>query len=127
MQLVDHYLTGATAKSPQQHQPKAEKLEEWKRLPLDNHVQLTEWHQTRDRRIVTSEVSYADCASPVFDPALQPSSETETTINRGRQMRGKSSTSTTSVLEQLRCCDAPTVPNAPKNLSDSGRWRENYF
>jgi len=127
MQLVDRHLMDATAKPSQPRESKAEKLEEWKRLPLRNYEQLAAWHQARDRETVTSERLHPEHARPVFNLDIQGSFAMHTAASQGRQTHVESPTSTTAALEQLRCCNAPMVPNARKSLSDSGRWRENYF
>jgi len=127
MQLVDRHLIDATTKLSQPRESKAERLEEWKRLPLGNYEQLTAWHQTRERETVTSERSYLDYAKPVVNKDIQGSSGMNTAAYQGCQTHVESPTSTMAALEQLRFCDVPVVPNAYKTLSDSGRWRENYF
>ncbi|EOA91923.1 hypothetical protein ACJQWK_04261 [Exserohilum turcicum] len=104
---LDPYLSTAISNPPLSQRSKAEKLEEWKRLPLQTGDQLMAW-----LRVQNGE----DMASPRTD-GRRSISEPQT----------YAAVSPKTVMGLLETCEEPKVPNAWEYSAGFGRWTKNYF
>jgi hypothetical protein len=125
-------LLDASSQGPTRPWSKAEKLEEWKRLPLQTTEQLVAWLQAQYRNSTSTEVLLSTHSEPV--PGNDEARSTQEAA-KGRPDRNAQPSRETpnnavtpaSVVERLKDCDMPIAPNIPQNVTDSARWRENYF
>jgi hypothetical protein len=132
IRLDDIRLLDASPQGPTRPWSKAEKLEEWKRLPLQTTEQLVAWLQAQYRDSASTEAHLSTHSEPVPgndearikreaakgrpDRNTQPSRETP-----------NNAVTPASVVERLKDCDMPVAPNILQTSTDSVRWRENYF
>jgi len=132
IQLSDVRLSETSSYAPKRQGSKAEKLEEWKRLPLQTTEQLTAWLQAQCRDTAASEVLSSRYSKPVPDHggARKTCRAVEGRPNSGahasRQIPGDTSPPV-SVLQQLKDCEMPIAPNMQRAPTDPARWQENYF
>lgn len=132
VRLNNVLLSDASSQAPKRQLSKAEKLEEWKRLPLQTTEQLTAWLQAQCRNNAAPEVppSRQSESVPVYDRARKTSRAGEGRPNScayaSQQIPGDTSPPV-SVLQQLKDCDMPIAPNIQRASTDPSRWRENYF
>ncbi|KAI4925354.1 hypothetical protein J4E85_007233 [Alternaria conjuncta] len=130
--LNDVRLPDPSLHAPKRQGSKAEKLEEWKRLPLQTTEQLTAWLQAQCRETAAPEVFPPRHSNivPDNDGARKTSRTAEGRPNSGahasRQIPGDTSPPV-SVLQQLEDCEMPIAPNMQRAPTDPARWHENYF
>ncbi|KAG9187409.1 hypothetical protein G6011_05280 [Alternaria panax] len=129
IRLTEGRLSVAISQASQPQRSKAERLEEWKRLPLQTDEQLAVWLQARYPDSGAQETSQSRPSDPMF--AYQAQSvlkaiETRPNSNAHpfRETHGSTATSAPPI-QQLRDCDMPSMPNAPRESSI--QWRDNYF
>jgi hypothetical protein len=131
IRLRDIRLLDASSQGPTRPWSKAEKLEEWKRLPLQTTEQLMAWLQAQYRDSTSTEVLLSTHSEPVpgNDEARSTREAAKGRPDRNAQPSREIPNPVTpaSVVEQLKDCNLPIAPNIPQNVTDSARWRENYF
>lgn len=142
-QSIGYHLPSELSHPPAPRRSKVEKLEEWKRLPLQTSEHLMAWlgaqnHQnatlttfpTDGSRWVsepqTHTASGAMNSRTLFDSPTLPFAEAGA-AHRARSTAEDRSRSTAMVMELLETCDQPAVPNTSEFLPDYMQWRENYF
>lgn len=87
---------------------KAEKLDEWKRLPLASKEQLFTWLQDKQ--------------------ANRASGNSRSTTLYNQTISTANATTAMDILERLRICDQPPAPNLQgTQLGSNDQWRDNYF
>jgi hypothetical protein len=126
-QLPDRDLAGATIST--RHRSKAERLEEWKRLPLQTGKQLDAWLQAQ-QQFDTPFTSIALDSGHERTKRIERSVPTPSvpgTGVRSIQNAHDESTLTVAAMQQLRLCSPPVIPNTSLEMLDSGRWQDNYF
>ena len=129
--LNDARLSDPSSHAPKRQGSKAEKLEEWKRLPLQTTEQLTAWLQAQCREAAPEVIPSRHSNSvPDNDGARKTCRTAEGRPNNGahasRQIPGDTSPPL-SVLQQLKDCEMPIAPNMQRAPTDLARWHENYF
>jgi hypothetical protein len=127
--LTDGHLSGATLQDSQPQRSKAEKLEEWKRLPLQTTEQLAGWLEARHPDSAAPEASQSRPSEPTLtyqahDTLRTMERQPDTNAHPFREPHG-STPRPASAVERLRNCNMPTIPNVPQESST--HWRENYF
>ena len=132
IRLNDVRLSDPSSHAPKRQGSKAEKLEEWKRLPLQTTEQLTAWLQAQCRETAAPEVFPPRHSNSVPHNvgARKTTRTAEGRPNSGahasRQLPGNTSP-LVSVLQQLKDCEMPIAPNMQRAPTDPARWHENYF
>lgn len=138
--LLERNMAKASS-ATQQARSKAEKQDEWKRLPLQNSRHLAAWLQEKYHcdEISQSEQSKSQLPRPDIGPQnarkrrrLREETATASVIPKVDQRRGHEQTDRTLAsdrhsLERLRNCDPPMVPNISIISSYSTKWYDNYF
>jgi hypothetical protein len=127
--LTGSRLSGAISQASQPQRSKAEKLEDWKRLPLQTDEQLAAWLQARHPDSAAPEAPQSGPSEPILGYQAHRTLRTSERRPEGmahphRETLGITSTSA-SAIEQLRDCDMPIIPNVPRD--PYVQWRENYF
>jgi hypothetical protein len=92
---------------------KAEKQKEWKRLPLRTGEDLVAWSVEKQQQATIAH----DATPPEY-----PRSDQHRNI-----VPSVSSKPTADVVEHLKSCRRPTIPNASCTPTTSTAWLENYF
>jgi len=127
--LTDGHLSVAISQASQPQRSKAEKLEEWKRLPLQTDEQLAAWLQARHPDSAAQAASQSKSSESILtyqahDTLKAPETRPDNNAHPFPKAHGTTATSA-SPIEQLRDCSKPTMPNVPRDSST--QWRENYF
>lgn len=137
---VNSHLMGSSSASLGRARSKAEKQDEWKRLPLQTSEQLIAWLQTQ--RPCDTAPSKVGMLPPQNRPPfhsrktwsinyLRDGDTSVSPVSAGTQhaLNLTRSTSITPMSSQdrLKECAPPIVPNASNSPSYSSQWRENYF
>jgi hypothetical protein len=129
LRLTEGHLSGVTSQALQPQRSKAEKLEEWKRLPLQTQEQLAAWLQARRPDSTAPEMPQPGPSNPVPEYKAHSTlavSERRLDSNASRFHETHANTArSASAVEQLRDCEMPIIPNVPRDFSI--QWRENYF
>lgn len=142
-QSLDYHLSSALSHPPAPQRSKVEKLEEWKRLPLQTYEQLMAWLGAQDHVNATLPTSPTDGSRCLSEPQIYTASGAMDSLtlfgspslpfvqagaaHRARSAIGDRSTTTAMVMELLETCDQPKVPNASQHFPDYMQWRDNYF
>jgi hypothetical protein len=92
---------------------KAEKQKEWKRLPLRTVEDLVAWSVEKQQ-----QATIAHDAAPPEHPQNNQHRNVEPSVT---------SKPTVDVVEHLKSCRRPTIPNASYTPTTSTAWLENYF
>jgi hypothetical protein len=129
--LDDVQLSGASQALDRQRS-KAEKLEEWKRLPLRTTEQLMTWLQAQHADNAGPGKLLSRPNDPAFDDdeARRTFKAAESRPDSNAHPSREIPTNTSmpvSVIDQLKDCEMPIAPNVPRSPTDLARWRENYF
>ncbi|XP_014560968.1 hypothetical protein COCVIDRAFT_87705 [Bipolaris victoriae FI3] len=107
---IDAHLNSAGSNSPLRQRSKAEKMEDWKHLPLQTRDQLMAWLQAQeDEGLAATTASRTECNESTHELEIHAAAPPR------------------AVLEQLETCNQPIVPNALDGSPDSRQWIENYF
>ncbi|EMD93363.1 hypothetical protein COCHEDRAFT_1170973 [Bipolaris maydis C5] len=107
---IDAHLKGVDSNSSLRQRSKAEKMEDWKRLPLQTRDQLMVWLQAQENEgLAATTAPQTNYDEPTPELQIHPTALPRT------------------VLEHLETCNQPTVPNRLDCSPDSRRWTENYF
>lgn len=106
---IDDALINAISNSYTRKSSKAERLVDWKHLPLQTHHQLLAWLQAQSGEDVAAAVPQTDCRRSIPEPQTHAPASTRT------------------VLERLGECNEPVVPNSSVSTPGSRQWLQNYF
>jgi hypothetical protein len=109
---------------------KAEKQAEWKQQPLRTKEDLLAWFQERQAGAHNDQ----DIALPAMNPDLQIAETELPTLNMddGNEQRAYMQTLTTDmspvdVIERLKQCRRPVVPNNSASDGNDTAWLDCYF
>jgi hypothetical protein len=112
---------------------KAEKQHEWKRQQLQTGEDLVAWFAEKQQRIA---IAHENITAPFEHPpsdqlhSVEPSTIYTTPGPRALDFSAHahpSSTPPVDVMEQLKSCKCPTVPNGSSSPTASNTWLKNYF
>jgi hypothetical protein len=122
VQLLGYDLKGRSTSTRQRS--KAEKVEEWKQLPLQTSEQLKAWLHAQHHvggsssRVISNPDP--DRTTLRIDHSLTTPSVPSTVERDVHSAPG-------SAMQQLRFCNPPIIPNVPQEILGSVRWQDNYF
>jgi hypothetical protein len=123
-QLLDCNLPSTS--TPTRPRSKAEKLEDWKRLPLQNSEQLNAWLQAQQQFSVPStrvtSVSGPGRTKRRIERSVPPAGEQHV-----HSTPADASVSIVAVMQQLKSCSPAVIVNSSQESLRSGRWQANYF
>jgi hypothetical protein len=122
LQLLGHDLRGRSTSTRQRS--KAEKVEEWRQLPLQTSEQLKAWLHAQHHIGGSSSrvISTPDPNRPTLRIERSwTNPPVPSTVERGVH------STPGSAIQQLRFCNPPVTPNVPQEIFGSVRWQDNYF
>jgi hypothetical protein len=108
--LIANHLPSTMFDTPSRQRSKAERLADWRRLPLQTRDQLMVWLRAQE------DENLAAAAAPQIDDSRSiPDNQVRTAVP------------SKTILELLATCSEPTVPNSLGCSPGSRQWTENYF
>lgn len=131
---VPELLDGHIPTVPMPQRSKAEKQSEWKRQPLRTTDDFVAWTDEQHLRFGAPSNAKYDAARLEKHVDERYHAETPATLStiafHDEHLPARThplSTPSEAVIEQLRLCRPPTVPNDPMVTTYSGAWYDTYF